>query len=117
MQACRLGRRRLTLNHRNTSGSLDLIIFHITISAISIEWQDWYGPSGRYVKNYDISEIKSSLAYTALRGKNFSSFRNGWVENSFQKSANLGKSFWCREAMLSNVFVPPKNIPEFPGRK
>ena len=36
------------------------------VSAKSTEWQDWFGPSGRYVKNYDINKIESSQAYAAL---------------------------------------------------
>ena len=53
------------------------MFFHLYFSAKSTDWQDWYGPSGRYVKHYDINKIKSSPAYAALSdiGRNLPSVR------------------------------------------
>ena len=50
---------------------------YLYFSAKSTDWQDWYGPSGRYVKHYDINKIKSSQAYAALSdiGRNLPSVR------------------------------------------
>ena len=30
------------------------------------DWAGWYGPSGRYVKTYDINKVESSLVHKAL---------------------------------------------------
>ena len=36
-------------------------------TASKADWSGWYGPSGRYIRKYDIHKIRESPAFTTLK--------------------------------------------------